>query len=94
VLRPGGRLVFLEHVAAASDEPWRLRAQRWCEPVWRRLADGCHLTRDTESAIRRAGFEFAWIERGAIRALTPLLRPSIRGVAVANGPPMSTAAKR
>src|SRR5690242_6004104 len=41
VLKPGGRFVFLEHVAAPQGT--RLRTvQRWIRPVWRRIADGCH----------------------------------------------------
>jgi len=78
VLRPGGQLVFIEHVGA-HDHPRRLRWQRWAEPVWKRLAGNCHLTRDTEAAIRTAGFELEQIERDSLRKAMPLVRPSIRG---------------
>ena len=44
VLRPGGELRFLEHVAATGV---RARLQRLVEPVWKRIAGGCHVTRDT-----------------------------------------------
>jgi SAM-dependent methyltransferase len=55
VLKPGGRFVFLEHVAA--PEGTRLRTvQRWIRPIWRRIADGCHPDRETGPAIERAGF--------------------------------------
>lgn len=78
VLRPGGELVFLEHVAA-HDNPRRLRWQRRVEPIWRRVAGNCHLTRDTERAILDAGFEIEHIERESVRKVVPLVRPSIRG---------------
>jgi ubiquinone/menaquinone biosynthesis C-methylase UbiE len=80
VLRPGGRLVFLEHVAADS-RPQRLKWQRRIEPVWKRLMDNCHLTRRTEAAIAAAGFELESIKRESIRKALPIVRPSIRGVA-------------
>jgi ubiquinone/menaquinone biosynthesis C-methylase UbiE len=82
VLRPGGALVFIEHVAAdADDEPRRLRWQHRLEPVWKRVAGNCHLTRDTERAILEAGFEIEQIERESLLEAMPLIRPSIRGVA-------------
>jgi SAM-dependent methyltransferase len=54
VIRPGGELRFYEHVRA-GDPGWA-RWQRRVDPVWTRIAGGCHLTRDTEAAIRAAGF--------------------------------------
>jgi ubiquinone/menaquinone biosynthesis C-methylase UbiE len=78
VLRPGGRLVFIEHVAA-HGEPARLRWQRRIEPLWKRVAGNCHLTRDTEAAIRAAGFEIEQLEHGSLHNPMPLVRPSIRG---------------
>jgi SAM-dependent methyltransferase len=53
VLRPGGYLLFLEHV---RDVGLRKRAQQVAAPVWRRVAAGCNLDRDTVNAIRDAGF--------------------------------------
>jgi len=80
VLRPGGRLYFLEHVAAnrlSSRFAW----QRRLEPAWRFCAGNCHLTRDTELAIRGAGFHVDHITRDSVRKAMPWLRPSIRGTA-------------
>jgi ubiquinone/menaquinone biosynthesis C-methylase UbiE len=54
VLRPGGRLLFLEH-GLAPDEGVR-RWQRRVTPLWRRLAGGCHLDRDVPALLGRAGF--------------------------------------
>lgn len=55
VLRPGGRLVFLEHVAA-PEGGWVRRVQHLAHRPWRWLFEGCHTHRDTEAAIRAAGF--------------------------------------
>ena len=81
VLKPGGRLVFLEHVAADSNPP-RLKWQKRIEPVWKHLMDNCHLTRRTEAAIAAAGFRIEHVQRESIRKAMPLVRPSIRGVAL------------
>lgn len=81
VLRPGGRLVYLEHVAA-EDRPARLAWQRRAEPVWKRLAAGCHLTRTTATAIEQAGFRMEEVTPESARKASPLIRPTVRGVAV------------
>ena len=56
VLKPGGRFVFLEHVAAQRGT-WLRRMQRLIRPFWKVLADGCHLDRETWTVIEQAGFE-------------------------------------
>jgi len=81
VLKPGGQFVFLEHVAA-DHRPNRLKWQRRVEPVWKRLAAGCHLTRRTGEAIREAGFTMAELKRESMRKAWPLVRTTIRGIAV------------
>jgi len=80
VLRPGGKLVFIEHVAA-RDRPRRLLWQRRLEPFWRRLAGNCHLTRDTEQEIVSGGFEIVEIERQSMRKALAIIRPTVRGIA-------------
>jgi len=80
LLRPGGRLVFLDHVAAEAD-PRAAAWQRRLDPIWRRVAGGCHLTRRTEEAIREAGFTLERIEREPMRKAPKLVRATIRGVA-------------
>ncbi|QYJ99570.1 class I SAM-dependent methyltransferase [Shewanella alkalitolerans] len=80
VLKPGGHLLFLEHVAA---EPGT-RRRRWQDRlnfIWRRIAGNCHLNRETEAQIRSAGFEIESITRESMRKAMPLARPTIRGVA-------------
>ncbi|MCV7030480.1 class I SAM-dependent methyltransferase [Mycobacterium sherrisii] len=55
LLRPGGQLRYLEHVASAG---LRGRLQRFADAtVWPRFLGNCHTHRDTERAIRDAGFE-------------------------------------
>ena len=67
VIRPGGELRFFEHVAARS--PRLARLQRVLDAtVWPRLNGGCHTSRDTEAAIRAAGFEIEERERFSFRA--------------------------
>lgn len=80
VLKPGGRFVFLEHVAA-DDKPERLKWQRRIDPVWRRVAGGCRLTRRTAEAIEGAGFTIEALTRESARKAIPLIRPTIRGTA-------------
>jgi len=80
VLKPGGRLVFLEHVLA-EGKPNRLKWQRRIEPVWKHLMGNCHLTRRTEAAIEAAGFRIERIQRESMRKALPVCRPSIRGIA-------------
>lgn len=53
VLRPGATLTFLEH-GRAPDADVR-RWQRRLEPIQRRVAGGCHLTRDIVGAVTAAG---------------------------------------
>lgn len=54
VLRPGGVFLFAEH--GLAPDPEVARWQRRVEPVWKRLAGGCHLTRPITAAIGSAGF--------------------------------------
>jgi SAM-dependent methyltransferase len=54
VLRPGGTVHFLEH--GLSPDAGVAKWQHRIEPVQRRLADGCHLTRDPSSLVEQAGF--------------------------------------
>jgi hypothetical protein len=45
---------MLEHVRATSR--WHARFQDWIQPVWTRVAGGCHPNRETETTVARAGF--------------------------------------
>jgi ubiquinone/menaquinone biosynthesis C-methylase UbiE len=61
VLKPGGRLLFLEHVAAARGTRLRL-LQNLLRPAWQVIGDGCCINRDTATAIRAAGFSTVHLE--------------------------------
>jgi ubiquinone/menaquinone biosynthesis C-methylase UbiE len=78
VLRPGGRLHFVEHTA--SPAPFWRALQRFADPVWHRLAGGCHLHRDTLHTLRDAGFSSVTVEPSPTAGRT--LVPIYRGVAV------------
>ncbi len=54
VLAPGGRLLFLEH--GRSPDADVLQTQQRIEPLWRRMAGNCHLTRPVSASIEAAGF--------------------------------------
>ncbi len=53
-LKPEGKLVLLEHIHART--PLRRGLEKAVNPVWKILAEGCHLTRDTDRLLREAGF--------------------------------------
>lgn len=55
VLRPGGSLHFVEH--GLAPDPGVVGWQRRLDPVQRRLAGGCHLSRDIPALVRGAGLE-------------------------------------
>lgn len=78
VLRPGGALVFVEHVAAPDGT-----ALRWWQGALRRpwgwAGDGCRPDRDTLAAIRAAGF--ARVEAEAFRVPIGLAAPHVAGLA-------------
>lgn len=79
VLKPGGRLIFVEHVRA--EDPGLARWQDRLERPWRFLADGCHCNRDTVAAIEASPFELQSVEPGRIPKAPPIVRPLVRGTA-------------
>jgi ubiquinone/menaquinone biosynthesis C-methylase UbiE len=81
VLRPGGQLLFIEHVAAPNNSK-RRKWQGRIEPMWKRLFGNCHLTRRTDRHIEEAGFVFEQLISESLRKAAPLVRPSIRGCAI------------
>jgi ubiquinone/menaquinone biosynthesis C-methylase UbiE len=79
VLRPQGRLLYLEHVRA--EDPGLARWQDRLHGPWRAIAAGCHDNRDTLAAIREEGFEIANLERSTWRRMPPIVRPLVSGTA-------------
>ncbi|MDP3705846.1 MAG: methyltransferase domain-containing protein [Legionellaceae bacterium] len=81
ILRPQGKLFFIEHVAATNNMT-RYKWQRRFAFLWKCIAAGCHITRHTENAIAEAGFNILEIERQSMRGVPTIVRPSIRGIAM------------
>ena len=79
VLKPGGRMLFLEHVRAS--EPRLARWQDRCQPVWSVFGGGCRPNRDTPAAIEGAGFELDELVRFDFRPNAFLDKPHAKGVA-------------
>ena len=75
VLRPGGRLLVMEHVRAADETlaRWQDRLER----PWSQLNGGCHPNRRTVEAIAAAGFRLESLERYGFEVL-----PHVRAVAL------------
>ena len=80
VLKPSGRYVFDEHVAAPTGT-WTRRIQEVWTPLARRI-EGCNANRDTGRAIERAGFGAVAYERFALPAPFGFTAPHIAGTAL------------
>ncbi|OBU24650.1 MULTISPECIES: class I SAM-dependent methyltransferase [Photobacterium] len=80
VLKPTGRFIFLEHVAAEPGSQcyhWQQRLNF----IWRRVADNCHLNRATEQSITDAGFVIEEIQYEKMQKMIAVVQPTIRGIA-------------
>jgi len=62
VLKPGGKLYFMEHVKSPPEFYVTRFTQTLLNLVWPFLCDGCHLTRTTQKNVRKAGFSSLDIE--------------------------------
>ncbi len=78
VLKPGGKLYFLEHVG--SHNLVGCTFQTILNPLWGLMAGGCSLTRNTPRLIEQNGFQFERIEWLKVVPLNPI-NPQIWGVA-------------
>ncbi|HCS28422.1 MAG TPA: SAM-dependent methyltransferase [Spongiibacteraceae bacterium] len=60
VLKPGGKLLFCEHGAApdADVQKWQNRIN----PLWKKIAGGCHLNRPIPAYLEEGGFEIKHLE--------------------------------
>jgi len=70
VLRPEGKLLFVEH--GQAPDPAVVRWQDWLTPAWKRLGGGCHLNRKIDDLIKVGGFR---IEQLSTDCLKSALRP-------------------
>jgi len=80
VLKPGGKLVFLEH--GAAPDPGVRKWQDRLNGVWGKLAGGCNLNRDPAAIIKDAGFQIDAIHAGYARGAPKFAGYISRGVAV------------
>jgi len=80
VLKPGGRYVFIEHVAAPQGSRLR-RTQNRIQPLWSLIGDGCHPNRETWESIQRAGFAHVELEHYQYSGGGPVA-PHIAGMAI------------
>jgi ubiquinone/menaquinone biosynthesis C-methylase UbiE len=79
VLRPGGKLLFVEHVRSRDAD--LARWQDRLEKPWRFLADGCHCNRDTVGLIEASPFELEQVDHDRLPKAAPIVRPLARGKA-------------
>lgn len=79
VLRPGGRLLFCEHVRA--DDPKLARRQSRFARPWAAFAQGCRCDRDTLDLLRRR-FDVERVETARWRGMPSLVHPLVTGSAV------------
>jgi ubiquinone/menaquinone biosynthesis C-methylase UbiE len=70
VLRPGGRLLFVEH--GRAPDPNVIWWQDRLTPVWKRLGGGCRLNRAIGTLIEDAGFQFDRLQTGYMRGPKPM----------------------
>lgn len=79
ILKPGGKLLFVEHVRA--EDAGLARWQDRLEGPWRFLADGCHCNRDTVANIEASEFTVEQVESDQLPKAPPIVRPLVRGSA-------------
>ena len=84
VLRPGGRLLFIEHVRSADEKLARLQDRMLRFNI--RVGHGCHCNRPTLEGIRSAGFAVTELERDTLKHTPSFVRPLIVGVAEVSTP--------
>ena len=80
VLRPGGSLLFLEHVR--SDDERLARWQDRLQGPWRAFADVCNCNRRTLERLGACGYTVSLTDQGRWRRMPPLIRPLIAGQAM------------
>lgn len=77
VLKPGGQLLFVEHVRA--EDPGVARWQDRLETPWRVFADGCRCNRDTVANIEASPLTLDSVERGELPKSPPITKPLVWG---------------
>ncbi len=80
LLKPGGRLLFIEHVRA--EEPGLARWQDRLERPWHFLGDGCHCNRDTVATIEASPLVVGDVQHDKLPKAVPIVEPLVRGSAM------------
>jgi ubiquinone/menaquinone biosynthesis C-methylase UbiE len=80
VLKPGGQLLFIEHVR--SDDPRLAKWQDRLNGLNRIVAHGCNCNRSTLDSIKQAGFTVRSLENGHLPKAPPFVGPLISGAAI------------
>jgi ubiquinone/menaquinone biosynthesis C-methylase UbiE len=77
ILKPGGKLLFLEHVRAedAGLARWQDRLER----PWRFIGDGCHCNRDTVATIEASPLTVSQVDKAQLPKAPPIVRPLVCG---------------
>jgi len=81
VLKPGGKLIFIEHVAAPGRSVL-CYTQNLFNPLNRLIADGCNCNRETWSFIENAGFKEVNLSHQKMKGSFKLVAPHIMGYAI------------
>lgn len=81
VLKPGGKLVFIEHVAAPKKSRLRL-AQEIFNPFNRAIADGCNANRETWIQIEKGGFSRVELSHHRVKGTLKIHAPHVMGYAI------------
>ncbi len=79
VLKPGGKLIFCEHGRAPDPGP-----QKWQErlnPIWKKMAGGCHLNRPIPALLEQGGFRITGMEAEYIEDIPRFAGYTYRGSA-------------
>lgn len=80
VLKPGGKFLFVEHVAAPR-KTWVRASQDFIAPLWRHVGDGCNPNRETAPLIQAAGFSQVELSERSIKTPLVIVAPHIIGSA-------------
>ncbi|MBA2766940.1 MAG: class I SAM-dependent methyltransferase [Actinomycetota bacterium] len=80
VLRPGGRLLAIEHVR--SPDPAQARFQDLVRPVWQRVGHGCRCNRDSAALLAASPLRLEHLERFQVPKAAKFVRPGLEAVAI------------
>jgi ubiquinone/menaquinone biosynthesis C-methylase UbiE len=80
VLKPGGRFHFVEHGRGPDADVARWQAR--IEPAWKRIAGGCHVTRDIAGLVEEAGFSIDSVQTYYMEGEPKVFGFTFEGIAI------------